>query len=92
MPSAQEDVYPIKQGEMVLVVVGERSAQKMHTIERSLGIKKIKGIIPIDNFIGLAGEQHMLLDEFLESHFHVLTRKEEDDFLQNWKPLIKEAD
>ncbi|MFC2947626.1 hypothetical protein [Virgibacillus sediminis] len=75
--SAKKDVYPIKQGEMMLVVVGERSAQKMHTIERSLDIKRVKGIIPIDDFIVLAGEQHMHLDEFLQSHFHVLTREEE---------------
>ncbi|MFC3041573.1 hypothetical protein ACFOGI_15105 [Virgibacillus xinjiangensis] len=85
---AKKDVFPIRQGELMLVVVGERSAQKMHTIEQSLGIKKVKGIIPIDDLIGLAGEQHMLLDEFLQSHFHVLTREEEDDFLHSKRNSI----
>lgn len=78
---ANKDIQPFVKGELLIVLGGERYAQRSKArVKKELGIDNVKSVVFIDNpdYCYLSDGK---LGEFLDEHFVSLTKKETDELL-----------
>lgn len=68
---AKSTIAPFEKGELTLLVVGERSAQRsLNRLKNDLGIEGAENIIFLDDFLFDAGiEEDLELEEFINRYF-----------------------
>lgn len=87
----KKQVSPFKEGELVVVVGGERSQQRdKNRLQKELGIKNIVDIVFIDNpyYWEIAGEKGISLRDFLTEHFESLSESEYEELFKNGNEII----
>lgn len=87
----KKQVSPFNEGELVIVVGGERSQQRdKNRLQKELGIKNVVDIVFIDNpyYWEIAEENGLSLGGFLTEHFESLSQNEYEELFKNEEEII----
>lgn len=87
----KKQVSPFNEGELVVVVGGERSQQRdKNRLQKELGIKNIVDIVFIDNpfYWEIAEGKGISLGDFLTENFESLSENEYEELFKNGEEII----